>query len=1227
MWLENEQLRVRPPRARSYHGVDVLITGYPEAIVKLELAERFSNAPPHLVEIPLQKLVSEVHEQDLDDKGNWLQVRRAPGDRLRVRFQRPHLVFAPREVFRFAIHPHQLGLKPNTKVDFEMSLHKVGQDGPPLWKQNQSQTFSNAGNPLAVIPQEITLPEEQGTYEFVIDASVQRSSWSATFGRNWFREAVARRSIQLVVIARQPAPPLPEGTEGELVDQVEPAHPGWWQRFGKLSLIPGMQREPLTAGEVQIWPYEVPDGERKRLLQLIQLGSGPSIGESAWHAYPVTIKELGQPHWLEVDYPRDMPQHLGISIVEPSASGQGQATSLDSGVYVPAEASLQGPGLATHRILFWPRTRNPLVLMSNLQQRGFAVYGDIRIRRAKHLANYPAGPSQRMVAAYFHKPQFAENFSAEEVYESESQRYLQDWYTFQSGAERLVTYLQHHHYNAAFINMVSEGSSLYPSHTIQPNLRYDGGHLASQGYDPIRKDVAEMLFRIFNRENLGLIPTIRFTAPLPKLERLLRRQDGSAVGIELVGSQGLTWQERAEGQDIIPPMYNPLDPRVQDAMVEVVREFAQRYGRHPAFRGLAIDLTGLGYAQLPGVTWGLDDRTMARFQQESGIRMPQTGPARFMERARLLSGRKTREKWLLWRSEQIANLHRRMRAEVVEVNPRAQLYLTTNGLWEHQEGKDQLRQSLPQGVPMQEALLTLGIAPRWYRGNEQPILLRPYQIAAKDALPNGPLDEELNSTSEFDFEFQMGPQSGTLFFHPPKQYQLPSFDKRNPYQPSSLKFLAQSSPSGSWNRQRFAHALASMDTHTLCDGGWQLPLGQEEAAKNFLAVYRQLPAESFEPIQEASQPVTVRKWSNGRESWAYLVNDSAWPVTIEVQIDCPPQTQMATLGNQQYPAWQRQQNGFTWTLSLEPYELVGARFSTAPLNLRVSHVDLPGYVTERLNQEVNDLGWRLASLIPLDEQTENSPLIFWNLQDEIPNAGFESTGDPPNQMPGWVSNHHPEIEVRVGENRPHTGRKVCVLKSQRPVATLASQTFPAPKTGVLLMAVWLRVENPQQQPELRLAVEAIQEGRPYYRYATLGAGPGSPHLGSRWHRYLFRVHDLPISGLSEMRIRFDLMGPGEVWLDDVHLASVMLTDPELIQLRKTVATARFALNAKRYSDCEMLLQRYWAQLLNSDIPLTQMVEPRPDLVEGQAPNTLPSSSEQAPQTSSWYDRLIPSWMR
>ena len=67
-------------------------------------------------------------------------------------------------------------------------------------------------------------------------------------------------------------------------------------------------------------------------------------------------------------------------------------------------------------------------------------------------------------------------------------------------------------------------------------------------------------------------------------------------------------------------------------MLNVVREFYQRYQRHPALAGVALELSAEGFLQLPGELWGLDDDTIARFERDTQTPVPGEGNNRFAQR-------------------------------------------------------------------------------------------------------------------------------------------------------------------------------------------------------------------------------------------------------------------------------------------------------------------------------------------------------------------------------------------------------------------------------------------------------------------------------------------------------------------------------------------------------------------------------------------------------------------
>ena len=137
---------------------------------------------------------------------------------------------------------------------------------------------------------------------------------------------------------------------------------------------------------------------------------------------------------------------------------------------------------------------------------------------------------------------------------------------------------------------------------------------------------------------------------------MIAADNAGSRGIELIGADGRSWRESQKTVRGLAPYYNPLDPRVQQAVLDVVNELAARYHAHPSFGGLAVELSGLGYLQLSGLDWGYDDDTIARFSQATGIAVPGgDGNDRYKQRHDLLTSQHE-AKWVRWRSEELAKV-------------------------------------------------------------------------------------------------------------------------------------------------------------------------------------------------------------------------------------------------------------------------------------------------------------------------------------------------------------------------------------------------------------------------------------------------------------------------------------------------------------------------------------------------------------------------------------------
>jgi len=118
------QVRLTQRSPRTYDGIDILVNASLDATLSVVLSPRDHKTEPYRESIKLSKLIKEYHTAPIDDRKNTLLVRRAPGDRLRLLFNRDHLVFWPGEGFSLNVIPHHVGLEPKTSFTCRVGLRK-----------------------------------------------------------------------------------------------------------------------------------------------------------------------------------------------------------------------------------------------------------------------------------------------------------------------------------------------------------------------------------------------------------------------------------------------------------------------------------------------------------------------------------------------------------------------------------------------------------------------------------------------------------------------------------------------------------------------------------------------------------------------------------------------------------------------------------------------------------------------------------------------------------------------------------------------------------------------------------------------------------------------------------------------------------------------------------------------------------------------------------------------
>jgi hypothetical protein len=1193
MWIEEGALVFRQRSPRTYDGVDVVALAPLSARLTIQLSSPGETKNPDRIEVPLSNLLEGFQNADLDSHGNRLLIRRAPDDKLCVELGRSSAVFAPGETVRLNVAAHLLAADPGSKIRLTTAV-LAGRGTQEVAAGHEDQVTLAAEQ--APVPIEITLPKQEGVYDLLLTAARASGRLPLTWTK-----PLAQRRIQVVVLEGQSPPAANESSPQQREMEIDPANPKWWERFSKLPhwrRLRNSGKGPLGNGRLRPISHS--------LGELVQLAPAASPSDVSWEAYPLSIEEPGQSYVLEIDYPSDVPQTMGISIIEPNAVGAVLPLGLDSGVDQAEEvlATAGPPRMLHHRLIFWPRTKTPVVLITNRRDHAPAVYGKIRVLRIgpRLRRAFPAGGPrpERLLAAYFDRPLFPQNFSATQTPGPLSDLGVDDWVTFYEGGTRLVDYLNHVGYNGLVIAALADGSTIYPSQLLGATPRYDTGLFLETGQDPVRKDVLEMLLRLFDREGLQLIPALEFGAPLPELEALLRRGGPEAEGITWVGPEGLTWLETYPPVRGMAPYYNVLHPRVQQAMLAVVHELVARYARHPSFSGLAIQLALQGYAQLPGPQWGLDDATIARFEEETQIQVPGTGPGRFAQRARFLADRCPRE-WLQWRADRLSRFHGRIQQDLAAFRPDAHVLLTAANLFAGEPWQRELRPSLPQRMTMAETLMRVGIDLRRLDRDDGLILLRPERVQPQWSLAQQAVNLQLRDMPDINRCFQDLPVQGSLFFHQPQEVRVASFDEKSPFQPAYTWLATQAVPSHRQNRRRFVHSLATLDPQMMVDGGWELSLGQEESLADLVAAYRRLPAIHFRRLSEppagpdmrrtadgsgepSTQPVTIRVGTHAQSTYVYLANDAPFATTVAVDVAAPTGCQMEELsGLRHVPPLVRQGDAAHWTLEMEPYDLVAVRFGAPQVELLRPQVTWSRTVQAALGTRLAELGDRAAVL-------RNPPLL-----DALENPGFERPATAGGAIAGWSASNQPGTSVALDGKQKHGGQWSARLSSKGAVATLISRPFAAPATGRLTISLWLRGADVAQQPPLRLAVVGKHQGRDFLRFAEL-VRAGSSAVGPAWSPVVVQVNDLPLDGLSPLQLRFDLLGLGQIWLDDIQLCQLAFSKSEVIEIFKLIAPADVKLQQGEVGDCVDLLEGYWPRFLMAHVaPSTASLARRPEL--------------------------------
>lgn len=1180
--LVDNQVRIGSITPRAFDGCDVTISGDDAALVTVRLQKKASDAEAEAkeVQVPLAQLAAQQFRAPLDELGGFLIVQRSPGDKLRVQLQRDHLVFDPEELFKFEVAADLKAELAASALTMEARLRRVGGGSAVLWQANFA-IDAKTPPPIAV---ELRTPAAEGAYRLTL--TVRRPAGLASKLVPWEQNApVAARDVEFVVI--DPKARLPRLTnQWNAVQTIDPTSSKWWQRvpqWTQLDRLPGLAA-PRTLGNVK--PL-IRTGSAKGF---VELPAPAADAEPTWQAYPLAVDAVGEPHAIEIDLPPGARQQVAVSIIEPDAAGRVVTFGRDATLYHDGDLGASGDGAKTpassgkQRIVFWPRTATPVLLLVNQSFSRPAEYGTIRLLRRTIDAAAPAGTAEsqgtRLAAAYIGTPHLPESLGAAEVLDGEGASALSvdGWGTFLDSGRRLAQELRAAGFNAAVVTIAADGSSLAPIDDLGSSPQFDTGPLASSGADPVRKDVLEALLRIFDREGLRLVPAIELAAPLHGLERLRDAGDAPMAGVACVGSDGRAWSEHFTNE-AAGARYNILDPRVQGAVGSTIDALTARYGRHAALAGVALELSSRGYGVLPGPMWCLDDVTTQRFAADSHVELPSTGADRFQRRSELLQGSGAAP-WRAWRMGQLTRFYADLAARLQRDKPHLQLVLCTENLFAGTEAALRLRQAVSGRASLVDAAAELGVDLPALAATPGVCLLRPRRLAYDDALQARAPDLQITNAAELDESVDGRPACGELLYHPARRLRLASFDAASPFD-AGRTFVALNLAgyhSGDAARQPLARSLATRDFFTLVEGGDLLPLVEDDATVRLRRLFQQLPGGDAEVRVEHRQPATMRVYRTATATTVCVINESPWPVKVDLPLDFAAAATWRELGTEESgviaagaasAAGTAAAGAQPWRLELPAYGVAARCYETR--SLRVG--DLTPIVSD-------------AARLALQGRIEEIEQRMQRLDVERPypqlqNPDFELVDDD-NRMQIWQPRIGPLGTAAVDATAAHSGTHALHLQSQDALGVAArSNRFPLPTTGQLVVRAQIRTGEMGPDARLYVWIEHDAGGRVVTPRPNLLTGWQS----AGWARCETTFDALPVTPGGQMCIQLHLVGRGEAWVDDVELFDLRFSEPQRVEFAKRLYAARTDLDDGRVVDCLRRIDGYWPRYLVEYLPL------------------------------------------
>lgn len=1189
---EGRTVVVHEPAECPLDGVEIDVPDWPTAKVVVDLVPDGRSDQAHHAEVRVTDLIEGSIHDPLDDAANRLTIRRAPGDEIRVTVAGGTLR-SPGETIRMTVDPllpprAGAGATAELRVRVRDSVDG-GETHARSWLLHETTSTRGAEGPsgppqrFEPVVVDVPLPPREGAYDVVLEITERG-------GLRWARP-LASRSVQLVAVTASAPRSRAEG-DWRVVHELDPNSPRLMERIRKLPTmgrqaaqslphvplpvaIPRVPLPSLTMPRIPAVAAVVP-----RLTGLLQAGHSMlephpagalfrlppsrSTEEPTWEAIQLSGVVPGTPHRLEIDHPLADDETVAVTVLE--EIGAGIVATYQGGFAV--EGRPAATGLGRHACTFWPQTRSPMVVIANASVRVPASFGTVRILAGPpHLPPSPPRDVQATTRSTYGVVGLPDldGFGGPLRVDAAGGKVRADWWTSLVAARTSAEWFAAQGASGALVTVFADGAAAWPSRATAMAPRWEGTDALEAPFDPVPKDVVELLCRTYQRQGLRLVPAIACNGPLLGVEALLAGDAGEATGLVSIGRDGRP-RRSAGGTP-----YNILDPRVQEAIERIVFELAARVEGRAAVEGIALLLPHDGWFHLPGVAWGLDDVTFARFaaaEPAAAAALAAAAPEsmraderRFAVRAALVEG-PLREAWLDWRCDQITGFVDRVVGRLVAHDPSWTLSVVPTTLLSAGDLAPRFRPILAQEPQASDIGREIGLDPARLTAIEGVVWVSPHVHAATDDLVERDTSRAINRTA--GAEASRARRRAAIAIEP-----AVPIDLRPVLAAGAFGNGAGAAPArvhavrtGVARERMFAEIVSAADCERVYDAA--LAFRQADDLDHRLArMLATLPDSRLETIPDAPRPLVVRAASGAAGTAVVVTNLS--PARCRARLDTSGAAARVFDGQDTLPLVP--DAGGAVGFDLGPWQ-TRVVTGVGPATLRGAGVDFDEALAERVTRDLARLRRRRAALeMPTPMEVLDNP-------------GFEFP-DHDGGVPGWELLEPQRGRLRVVPGAPDGGGRAVSFGSENGLATFRSNPFEPPATGRLSIAMWLRIEPGDPQPSLRIALEGLEEEREYYRFAAVGHAPAARPLSPQWSQFVLQVDDLPTRGLASLRVRLDLLAGGSVQVDDVRIFDLAFDEAQRVQLSKVLALADHHLASGDLGACVLDLDSHWPRFLDA----------------------------------------------